>query len=164
MFNQHNGVFQSNNKWCAIATIDGFVKHLGTYNSVDQANAVFHIANIVQIGFTPATDPGILTIQQRLHIRYAYFDGSLYYRTTKEKVVGIPNSRGPTIQVGRTVYTIDSMIWLYHHGTMPDEIWHCDNNPANNKIENLRRSTCSANRKLAHNKNHRLTTKIVTMR
>jgi hypothetical protein len=44
----------------------------------------------------------------------------------------------------KTVY-VHHAIFLYHHGYLPKYIDHIDNNPLNNKIENLRPSTQSQN-------------------
>jgi hypothetical protein len=42
-------------------------------------------------------------------------------------------------------YLVHRLIFLYHHGYLPSLIDHIDQNPSNNKIENLRESNKRAN-------------------
>jgi len=42
-------------------------------------------------------------------------------------------------------YSIHRLIFLYHHGFLPEKIDHIDQNKTNNKIENLREASQSEN-------------------
>jgi hypothetical protein len=107
--------------------------------------------------------------QQQLKDLFEYRkDGNLV-----RKVV----ARGPAGQVGRVVgyqtsdssrpdkvymatkirgqyYAIHKLIWIWHHGAVPEQVDHINRNSVDNRIENLRlanRSENACNRKLFSN-------------
>lgn len=102
--------------------------------------------------------------QECLHELFEYRDGCLYWRISigsKIKIGSIAGYRSKTnnrssIQIYKKVYLIHRIIYLFHYGYIPQFLDHIDNNPQNNKIENLRPATRlqnSYNRKLnANNK------------
>lgn len=48
-------------------------------------------------------------------------------------------------KINGSSYRIHRIVFLWHHGFLPDVIDHKDNNPLNNKIENLRPANASQN-------------------
>jgi hypothetical protein len=79
---------------------------------------------------------------------FDYVDGVLYWkisRTNRVYVgmrVGAMDSNGyQSATINGKHYKTHRLIFLFYHGWMPREIDHIDNNPSNNKIENLRAST-----------------------
>lgn len=90
--------------------------------------------------------------QERVRHLFEYKDGILYWRN-REHLTGI-NGRaaGHTRCRTRTYVSIDgrrysqhSIIYLYHHGYIPDLIDHADRDHLNNRIENLRECDRSGN-------------------
>jgi hypothetical protein len=77
--------------------------------------------------------------------RYSYRDGNLYFkasvggRSSAGKIVGGENSRGyRKLKMDGKTYSVHRIIYLMHHGYLPDLIDHIDRGKSNNRIENLR--------------------------
>lgn len=90
--------------------------------------------------------------QQRLHELFDYADGVLLNKTIRRSQikVGYPaghrTKRGYTnIRVDGRMYKAHRLIFLFHHGYMPDLIDHIDCDRTNNRIENLRACNKSEN-------------------
>lgn len=67
-------------------------------------------------------------------------------RIKKGQRAGHFSTRGSTdINVRGERYKEHSLVWLYFKGYLPKRIDHADNNPRNNKIENLRECTQQQN-------------------
>jgi len=67
-------------------------------------------------------------------------DGQVYRK------VGCPNSDGyVSIGYKNTYLTAHRIVFLLHHGYLPEVVDHIDGNPSNNKIENLRAANKSTN-------------------
>jgi len=89
--------------------------------------------------------------QELLHQIFDYRDGHLFWKIAKPKVA--KNSRAGSaftnkyiqVKLNQKRYYIHRLIYLYHHGILPQYIDHIDGNSANNKIENLRPATQSQN-------------------
>ena len=89
-----------------------------------------------------------------LHNFFQYHDGNLYWKNVPSKnfnlnntKVGKASTQSKYIQVSikRKKYYLHRIIFMMHHGYMPDFIDHIDGNRRNNKIENLRQATLSQN-------------------
>ena len=50
-----------------------------------------------------------------------------------------------TTKISGKHYCIHKLIWMWHHGDMPEHIDHIDKDACNNRIENLRPATASEN-------------------
>ena len=79
---------------------------------------------------------------------FSYVDGVLYWKISRSNCVhvgmcvGAEDSNGyQATTINRKHYKVHRLIFLMHHGWLPSEIDHIDNNPRNNKIENLRPTT-----------------------
>lgn len=79
--------------------------------------------------------------------------GNLVWLVTKSSkaprgsVAGSAGSKGHIyIQVDYTMYAAHQIVYLLHHGFIPDEIDHIDQDKTNNRIENLRACTSSQNK------------------
>jgi len=69
---------------------------------------------------------------------FEYKDGELYWKKNG-KQAGTVTARGKKqISIGGKLYLAHRIIFLMHHGYLPTEIDHIDNNQLNNRIENLR--------------------------
>jgi len=89
--------------------------------------------------------------QEYLQKIFDYRDGHLYYKTIKNINFGIGTKAGGVdkgyyyIKVDRVKYSAHRLIFLYHHGYLPEFIDHIDNDRLNNRIKNLRAATKSQN-------------------
>jgi len=93
----------------------------------------------------------MITQQQALDL-FEYRNGELYrlkrvsQNTQTGDKVGHPDARGYLkVTIGNKPYLVHRIIFLMHHGYLPDTIDHIDGNPANNCIENLREATQQQN-------------------
>lgn len=102
------------------------------------------------------TSDDLITTQQQVIDLFDYKDGNLYWRINPRKIGQKikPGSLAGTFSCGgkyiavqykRKRYLAHRLIFLYHHGWIPEQIDHIDTNPSNNKIENLRAATPSQN-------------------
>lgn len=84
-----------------------------------------------------------MVTQKRLHELFVYKDG---YLIRNGKIAGSVSKRGyRCICVDNKIYKAHRLVYLYHHGYLPDQIDHVDKNPDNNRIENLRAATNGQN-------------------
>jgi hypothetical protein len=74
-------------------------------------------------------------------------DGVLYWKSNGKKAGWTDENGYQRVQFNNKAYRAHRIIFLMHHGYMPDFIDHIDKNPANNEIENLRAADKSLNRK-----------------
>ena len=87
----------------------------------------------------------------KLHDLFDYSDGNLIWRrprkgVNKDHIAGYFRPDGyRATRIDGNPYLVHRLVFLYHHGYMPEFIDHKDGNPSNNRIENLRESTQSQN-------------------
>ena len=90
--------------------------------------------------------------KEYLHQVFEYKDGNLYWKVKRQKI-SIGNKAGWTdpknpyirITVNRKQYSAHRLIFLMFHGYLPKYIDHINLIKNDNRIENLRESTCSEN-------------------
>lgn len=93
-----------------------------------------------------------LTKDFLLHI-FEYRDGELYWKnkykpTSWKKIgekVGFLHKGYVALRMNKKYYAVHRLIFMMHHGYLPQFIDHKDNNPLNNRIENLRAATSGQN-------------------
>jgi hypothetical protein len=85
--------------------------------------------------------------QQRLHELFDYRDdGTLVRRKSGKPVVcNMGSHRYLRVHVDGKAVALHRVIYLYHHGVLPDVVDHADNDRSNNRIENLREATQQEN-------------------
>jgi hypothetical protein len=86
--------------------------------------------------------------QEYVRQLFDYVDGVLYWRVARTKRLRVGDVAGYARACGRRTISIDGrlhyahrLVYLYHFGTLPDELDHIDGNPGNNRVENLRSAT-----------------------
>ena len=87
-----------------------------------------------------------------LNQQFEYRDGELYWAVNRSGVKKgrIASRTNPTSGYRDTrlfgkIYQTHRLIYLMHHGVLPEFVDHIDNNCLNNRIENLRPTTKSQN-------------------
>ena len=76
--------------------------------------------------------------------RFTYEDGRLYYRHSVPRnkagsVAGFDHRSGYLhVRFNRKMYPVHRLVFLYHHGYLPEQVDHIDRDRKNNRIENLR--------------------------
>jgi hypothetical protein len=90
--------------------------------------------------------------KEYLHELFEYIDGKLYWKTdrgphkVKGKRAGCLDNRGYyVVSINNLSYQQHRIIWLYHHGNIPDCLDHINGKKDDNRIENLRQATFSQN-------------------
>ena len=82
---------------------------------------------------------------------FDYKDGRLFWKVKKAQRLNVGDEAGCldkrylTTGLNGKVYRNHRLIFLMHHGYLPKEIDHKDNDQLNNRIENLRPATRSQN-------------------
>jgi len=99
--------------------------------------------------------------KEYLNELFEYRDGELYWKIpTKGHSVGmlagsVNKLKYRAIKINSKLYKAHRLIYLMFNGELPKMIDHIDNNPSNNRIENLRPANTSLNRQNAKiNKNN----------
>ena len=95
--------------------------------------------------------PNCLT-QTEANAVWEYRDGHLYWLTPPMNRIKIGDKVGHLHGNGywntmykKRYYGVHQLVYLIHHGYIPENIDHIDGDPANNKIENLRPANYAQN-------------------
>ena len=90
--------------------------------------------------------------QSKVKELFKYENGVLYWKVKPSSKISIGDTAGCIVPRGYICTTIEKkrhynhrLIFLYHHGYMPEFLDHIDGNPSNNNIENIRPATSSEN-------------------
>lgn len=90
--------------------------------------------------------------QELVRNLFDYKDGVLYWRVspsagvkTGQKAGYTPKNKYAQVGIKGKLFYAHRIIYLYHHGVLPQEIDHIDLDRTNNKIENLRAATHANN-------------------
>lgn len=93
-----------------------------------------------------------ILLQEQVKKLFLYKDGDFFWQVKPTKRFEIGKKAGTLSKRGcwhigfnGKSYKAHRLIFLYHHGYIPTEIDHIDNNPLNNRIENLRPASRSEN-------------------
>jgi len=66
--------------------------------------------------------------------------------TNRGDIVGCPNTQGHLqVRIHSVRYYVHQLVWLYHYGFIPKLIDHINQDPSDNRIENLRIADKSLN-------------------
>jgi hypothetical protein len=76
---------------------------------------------------------------------FDYKDGNLFWKKTKKQITNIEPIGYVRVCLNKKQYKAHRVIFLMHHGYLPEFIDHIDGNKLNNKIENLRPATKQQN-------------------
>lgn len=89
--------------------------------------------------------------QELLKELFDYQDGNLHWKVGRQgRKLGVPagtlkKSGYRSIIINYKSYYAHRLIFLYHHGYLPEFLDHIDGNPSNNNITNLREATYRQN-------------------
>jgi hypothetical protein len=92
---------------------------------------------------------GVNMTKDTLHFLFDYREGKLFWKNKthpkSNRKIGVEAgtwSNGyRVVHIDKNPYYIHKLIYLYHHGYIPEVVNHIDENSGNNKIENLRPAT-----------------------
>ena len=90
--------------------------------------------------------------QELVNSIFEYIDGDLYFKKSislkareGKKAGGVTTHGYRSVGFYKNTAYVHRIIFLMHHGYMPELIDHIDGNTLNNRIENLRPATKSTN-------------------
>ncbi len=99
------------------------------------------------------SDPGSPVSQENLHRLFRYEDGRLFNRVRRSIAQTAGKEAGAIAKTGYRIVSVNNrrylqhrLIWVMFYGNnLPYRVDHIDQNPLNNRIENLRAATQSLN-------------------
>jgi len=91
--------------------------------------------------------------QTQMHHLFEYKDGKLLWRVKTSRKTVIGNEAGTLrktdgyrqIMINRKPYRTHRLVYLYHHGYIPEIIDHINQDASDNRVENLRPATRAEN-------------------
>jgi hypothetical protein len=89
--------------------------------------------------------------KKKLHELFEYKDGDLYWKVSRTNSIKVGQKVGTKcdnylkVSINKVPYRLHRLIFLMHHGYMPEYVDHIDGNTFNNRIENLRQCTMQEN-------------------
>ena len=89
--------------------------------------------------------------QDRIRELFDYRDGNLYWKVARSNIKAgdragyVREDDYQAIRIDGKLYLAHRLIFLYHHGYLPEFLDHIDRNPSNNSIDNLREATLAQN-------------------
>lgn len=87
--------------------------------------------------------------QEYVRSLFDYRNGELYWAVMRgnnkvkigDRAGHVMKRRYRRVMIDGKLYLTHRLIFLWHHGYLPEFLDHIDNNPSNNKIDNLREAT-----------------------
>lgn len=92
-----------------------------------------------------------MIIQNLLNKIFVYKNGVLFWKKNQKPITNIEPTGYIRVGFNKKQYKVHRLIFLMHHGYLPEFLDHIDGNKLNNKIENLRPAS-----KLQNNQNRML--------
>jgi hypothetical protein len=84
--------------------------------------------------------------KELLHQLFEYRDGNLYWKNKNNKFAGYVHHTGYfTVDINKKSYRVHRLVFMMHHGFLPQIVDHIDGNKLNNSIENLRKADSNQN-------------------
>lgn len=86
-----------------------------------------------------------LISKEMLHELFEYRDGILIYKNSQIEATCRDNKGYRRVKIKGKHYFVHRVIYMMHHGFIPNYLDHVDCNKDNNRIENLREATLKEN-------------------